>query len=82
MGDTEEIKALLKEIRDGQREHYQEWKRAYAESQQLREQAEVRFKQARRSQVIWWVILAVVAASIVLPIIQWAISWATHDLRR
>jgi hypothetical protein len=81
MNEIEEIKALLTEIRDQQRAHHDEWKRAYAEGQQLREQAAGRLKQAGRSRLILLIILVVLAASIVLPLIQWAVSWAIVDVQ-
>ncbi len=80
MNETEEIKVLLTEIRDAQRAHHEEWKRAHTENQQVRDQAVVRLKQARRSQMILWIVLAVLAASILLPLIAWRASWAIHDL--
>jgi hypothetical protein len=81
MNEMEEIKALLTEIRDQQRAHHEEWKRAYAEGQQLREQAAARLKQAKNWRLIWLIVLVLLAASIVVPIIQWAVSWAIVDIR-
>jgi Flp pilus assembly protein TadB len=81
MSDIEEIKALLVEIRDAQREHREEWKRAYALSRQEQEQAQARAKQARRNiVVIACVLVALYAITIVLPTIQWVISWAMRDV--
>jgi hypothetical protein len=81
MNETEEIIALLTEIRDSQRAHHEEWRRAYAEGQQLRGKAAAQLKQAKTFRLIALVILILVAASIVVPIIQWAISWAVVDIR-
>jgi hypothetical protein len=44
MSETDDIKALLTEMRDAQRMHHDEWKRAYTESQQFRLQAEKNLK--------------------------------------
>lgn len=81
MNEMEEIKALLTEIRDQQRAHHEEWKRAYAEGQQLRQQAAARIKQIKNWRLMCMIVLALVAASVVVPIIQWAVSWAIVDIR-
>jgi hypothetical protein len=81
MDEMEEVKALLAEIRDQQRTHHEEWKRAYAEGQQFREQAAARLKQAKSWRLTSFIVLIVLAASIVVPIIQWAVSRAIVDIR-
>ena len=71
MNDAEDIKALLTEIRNEQRMHHEEWKRAQVESQQLRLQAEKNRKAARRQALMLTIFIVIlVGGYILMPVLR------------
>lgn len=78
MSDTEEIKALLTQIRDEQRMHREEWTRAQAENQQLRLQTQMNLKKAKQMRLIMFIVIVVLlTACTLVPLLQWVVAFTS-----
>jgi ferric-dicitrate binding protein FerR (iron transport regulator) len=71
---TEEIRQLLEEIRDAQREHLAEYRRVTQHSLELQERAVERQEQMGRLYRRAIVASAVVIAGIILLIVYWSLD--------
>jgi len=81
MNDEEDIKALLTEIRDEQRMHHDEWKRAQVETRQLRLQAEKNRKAAMRQALMLTIFVGIlVGGYILMPVLRAILAFISGSI--